>query len=115
MKRLFAVLGIMCAAASIAAAQITITSTDVGTQFAVGTFTQPRWDSTVTSLNIGQPGSTSWDFSGLKRSSFVTFTSAAVGTSPYASSFSTATHMLTGSIGYALPGTTTPIPATVYW
>ena len=116
MKRLIAGIAIMWAAAAIVApavAQITITASDVSTQFAVGTFTQPRWDSTVTSINIGRPGSSSWDFSALKKSNVVTFTSAAVAGSPYLSSFPTATHMLSGSISYPLQGT--PIPATVYW
>ena len=112
MKRLIAGFVMMCAAAAAsgpAVSQITITSTDVNTQFAVGTFTQPRWDSTTTSLNIGKPGASSWDFSGLTNNYHVTFTSTAVGTSP----FPTATHMLAGNIIYVLQGT--PIPANVSW
>jgi hypothetical protein len=116
MKRLIAGIAIMCAAAAVvapAAAQDTIKVSDVSTQFGVGTFTQPRWDSTVTSINIGRRGSSSWDFSGLKRSNFVTFTSTAVPGAPFATSFQGATHMLKGDINYLLNGT--PIPATVYW
>ena len=116
MKRLIAGFVMMCAAAAVsvpASAQITITSTDVSTQFAVGTFTTPRWDSTTTSLNIGKRGSSSWDFSGLKNNYHVTFTSTAVAGSPYAASFPTATHMLAGNIVYVLQGT--PIPANVDW
>ncbi|HTY57529.1 MAG TPA: T9SS type A sorting domain-containing protein [Bacteroidota bacterium] len=118
MNRLIGGIVFVCAVAAFvqpAAAQVTITSADLSTQFAVGAFTQPRWDSTVTSINIGQKGASSWDFSGLKRSNVVTLTSATVNGSAYASSFPAATHMLQGSISATLPGSTTLIPATVYW
>jgi len=118
MKRLSLVIAIMCAAAAIvspAAAQDTIKASDVNTQFAVGNFTTNRFDSTVTSIDIGRRGSSSWNFSGLKKTSAITLTSIAVAGSPFASSFPGATHVLTGNLSVYFPSlSSTPIPATGY-
>ncbi len=118
MKRLIAGIAIMCVAAAIvapAAAQDTIKTTDVSTQFAVGNFTTTRFDSTVSTLNIGKPGSSSWDFSGLKKSNVTTLTSITVAGSPFASSFPGATHAFQTNILVSYPSISpTPIPATAY-
>jgi hypothetical protein len=118
MKRLIAGIAIMCGAAAIfaqATAQITITASDVSTQFAPGKFTTTRFDSTVSTINIGRPGSSSWDFTGLKKSNVSTLTSIAVAGSPFASSFPGATHALQSDIAISYPAlSATPIPATGY-
>jgi hypothetical protein len=118
MKRLIAGIAIMCAAAAIvssAAAQDTIKASDVNTQFAVGNFTTNRFDSTATSINIGRRGSSSWDFSGLKNNYAITLTSIAVASSPFASNFPGATHVLTGNLSVYFPSlSSTPIAATGY-
>jgi hypothetical protein len=118
MKRLIAGIAIMCGAAAIfaqATAQITITASDVSTQFAVGNFTNTRYDSTVLTINIGTPGASSWDFSTLKRSSVVTLTSITVTGSPFASSFPGATHAFQTDITVSFHAlSNTPIPATGY-
>lgn len=118
MKRLIAGIAIMCGAAAIfaqATAQITITASDVSTQFAPGKFTTTRFDSTVTAINIGRPGSSSWDFTGLKKSNVSTLTSIAVAGSPFASKFPGATHVLQTNITISYPQLgNTPIPVTAY-
>ncbi|HMK38405.1 MAG TPA: hypothetical protein VK569_03630, partial [Bacteroidota bacterium] len=115
MKRLKTALAIMSAAALIcatAAAQDTIKVSDVASQFQVGNFTNNRNDSTVSSVNIGQKGSSSWDFSGLKNNGAFKLTSVAVGSSPYAANFSGATHVFQTNILYNYQGTL--LAATAY-
>jgi hypothetical protein len=118
MKRLITSIAIMCGAAAVfapAAAQDTIKASDVNTQFAVGNFTNTRYDSTVTTINIGKPGASSWDFSALKRSSVVTLKSIAVAGSPFVSTFPGATHAFQTDIVVSFPAlSATPIPATGY-
>jgi hypothetical protein len=118
MKRLIAGITIMCGAAAIfapAAAQDTIKASDVNTQFAVGNFTNTRYDSTVSTIDIGKPGSSSWNFSALKRSSVVTLKSITVAGSPFASSFPGATHAFQTDLTVSFPAlSSTPIPATGY-
>jgi len=118
MKRLIAGIAIMCAAAAIVApaeAQITITAGDVSTQFAVGNFTMTRFDSTVTTINIGKPGASSWNFTGLKRSSVEMLKCIAVAGSPFAAKFPGATHVLQADLTISYPALSpTPIPATGY-
>ncbi len=111
MKRFMRLTGLLCAAVVIAApvfAQITITSTDVSSQFAPGNYTNTQFDSTASTINIGARGSSSWDFSGLKKSSTVTLTSVAVSGTPYASQYSGATYALQTAIVYQ------GVPATAY-
>jgi hypothetical protein len=64
-------------------AQITITSTDASAINAVGNVITNHLDSTTTSIDIGSPGATSWDFSALN--SHVTFsvTSVLPSSTPY--------------------------------
>ncbi len=100
-----------CAASAFtlqAFAQVTVTGADVTSDFAVGNVMSNQYDSTVTSLNIGNPGSSSWDFSGLHRSSGVTLTSVAVQGTPFASHFPSATFTLQTNILYQ------GIPAVAY-
>jgi hypothetical protein len=102
---------LLCAAAS---GQITINGTDVGTHLQAGnTITQYK-DTVLTSLNIGAPGSTSWDFSALGAHSSTQLTGVAPGGTPYASQFPGATHVLKSTIAGAYPGAPGPVNADVY-
>ena len=118
MNRLIAGIAIMCAAAAIvapAAAQDTIKASDVNSQFTVGYFTTTRYDSTVSTINIGNLGSSSWNFSGLKNSSAVKLKSIAVAGSPFASTFAGATHAIQTDVSISYSALSpTPIPATAY-
>lgn len=62
-------------------------TTDVKAVFAVGTVITYHTDSMTTSANIGAPGQSSWDFSGLVSSSAYSMGSVAVGSTPYAADF----------------------------
>lgn len=115
MKRLIAGIAIMSAAAAIftpAAAQDTIKTTDVSTQFAPGNVSTTRFDKTPSPINIGKRGSSSWDFSGLRNDSAITFKFIAVAGSPFASNFPTATHAFQTNLTIVLEGI--PITATAY-
>jgi hypothetical protein len=67
-------------------AQITITSTDASAMNAVGNALTNHLDSTITSIDIGSPGATSWDFSALNSHYTSTFTSVVPSSTPYYSS-----------------------------
>ncbi len=67
-------------------AQITITSTDATAINAVGHVITNHFDSTTTSVDIGSPGATSWDFSALNSHTSNTFTSVVPSSTPYYSS-----------------------------
>jgi hypothetical protein len=71
-------------------AQITITSGDASAINAVGNVLTNHIDSLTTSVNIGSPGATSWDFSALNSQFTNTFTSVVPSLSPYISDFPTA-------------------------
>ena len=64
-------------------AQITITSTDASAINAVGNVITNHLDSTTTSIDIGSPGATSWDFSALNSHFNTTFTSVLPSSTPY--------------------------------
>jgi len=64
-------------------AQITITSTDASAINAVGNVITNHLDSTTTSVDIGSPGATSWDFSALNSHYTSTFTSVVPSSTPY--------------------------------
>jgi hypothetical protein len=83
-----------------AAAQITITAADIAARMAVGNKTTLNTDSLTRFVNIGAPGASSWDFSGLTTSASNTLTSVAVATTPYASKFPGATHALQTNLVY---------------
>ena len=67
-------------------AQITITSADASAINAVGNVITNHLDSTATSIDIGSPGATSWDFSALNSHFTSTFTSVVPSSTPYYSS-----------------------------
>jgi len=67
-------------------AQISITSTDASAINAVGNVITNHLDSTTTSIDIGSPGATSWDFSALNSHYSSTFTSVVPSSTPYYSS-----------------------------
>lgn len=78
-----------------AAQGVTIDTTDVKAMFAVGTTTVYRIDTLTASVNIGGPGQSSWDFSGLLYHNRMRLTSVNVASTPYYTGFfSTATHAL---------------------
>lgn len=71
---------------TITLAQITITSADASAINAVGNVITNHLDSTTTSIDIGSPGATSWDFSALNSHYTSTFTSVVPSSTPYYSS-----------------------------
>jgi len=64
-------------------AQITITSADASAINAVGNVITNHFDSLTTSVDIGSPGATSWDFSALNSHVTNTFTSVLPSSTPY--------------------------------
>jgi hypothetical protein len=72
---------------SVTLAQITITSADATAINAVGNVLTNHIDSVTTSVNIGSPGETSWDFSALNSQFTNTFTSVLPSSTPYISDF----------------------------
>ncbi len=71
---------------------VTIDTTDVKAMFAVGTTTVYRIDTLTASVNIGGPGQSSWDFSGLLYHNRMRLMSVNVAGTPYHTGFfSTAT------------------------
>ena len=87
----------LCALGCLAAptmAQITITASDVSAQLTAGYILVNNSDTLTVSANIGAPGSTSWDFSGLGTHSTFALTSVPVSSTPYAADFPAATHAL---------------------
>lgn len=77
-----------------ASAQITITAADVSAQLTVGYTLTNNSDTLATSANIGTPGATSWNFSGLSTHTTQTLTSVLVSSTPFAADFPGATHAL---------------------
>ena len=74
---------------------ISIDTNDVKQMFAVGTTTTFRGDTLTGSANIGAPGATSWNFSGLATHTRMNLRSVVPSTTPYfASDFPAATHAL---------------------
>jgi len=68
---------------TITPAQITITSADASAINAVGNVITNHFDSTTTSIDIGSPGATSWDFSAFNSHFTNTFTSVIPSSTPY--------------------------------
>lgn len=64
-------------------AQITITSADASAINAVVNVITNHYDSLTTSIDIGAPGATSWDFSALNSYFTITFTSVLPSSTPY--------------------------------
>ncbi len=91
-----------------AAGQITITAADVTTQFAVGNTLTYRFDEVTTSVNLGAPGSSSWNFSMLRSDSVQALTSVALSTVPSSirNQFPGVTHAMRTSLVFnGIPGT----------
>ena len=111
MGRIIAGSAVLCAMAGACVssmAQVTITSANVATRLAVGTVITTVSDTLTTSVNIGSPGSTSWDFSGLLSHTTSTMTSVTPSTSPFIAQFPGATHVLKAPLSGSfagLPGT----------
>jgi hypothetical protein len=85
---------LIAAAATTAAAQITIDTSDVKAMYAVGTYVTYNLDTATTSADIGAAGASSWDFSGLQTTSIMPLVSVVPSTTPYANRFPNATHVL---------------------
>ncbi|MEW6510841.1 MAG: T9SS type A sorting domain-containing protein [Bacteroidota bacterium] len=85
---------VLTAVAATGSGQITITAADVSGQLLVGTVLTNNSDTVTTSADIGSPGSTSWNFSGLSTHTTSTLTSVLVSSTPFASEFPGATHAL---------------------
>ncbi len=86
-------------------AQITITQTDVQNFISLGNTLDVSIDTTTTSLDIGMPGSTTWDFSGISSDFQSTFTSIDPSGTPFGSRFPSATgcfNGMTSVMGYVL-------------
>ncbi len=84
----------LCASA---VAQVTITANDVRAQLAVGNTITNNTDTLATTLNIGSPGATSWDFSGLLSHVTRASTSLQMPTA-FDTAFPTASHVLKTSL-----------------
>ncbi len=94
--RIVACAAILSAGVTVVPAQgIKIDTADVRQMFAIGTTTTYRGDTLTTSANIGAPGATSWDFTGLSTHTRMSLRSVPLATTPYyASHFPAATHAL---------------------
>jgi len=95
--------------------QITITASDVTRAFAVGDSLAYKVDTVTTSLNIGAPGPTSWDFSSLRSDSPQTFTSVAVPGTPGAGLFPSATHAFQTTLNVSALGQNFAATGYVYY
>jgi len=100
--------GLICAGLFFASAQavfaqgITIDTNDVKERFVIGRTITTWNDSITTSADIGAPGASSWDFSGLQQSGDpMLLKSVAPATSPYIGQFPTATHVMEVSLKIA--------------
>ena len=78
--------------------QITITAGDVALLFAPGNNLVQNQDTITTSLDIGSPGATSWDFSGFQVAGSTATTTVDPATTPYSAEFPGATHALQSNI-----------------
>jgi Secretion system C-terminal sorting domain len=72
-------------------AQITITSSDVQNYFAIGKTLHISDDTSTTSLNIGNTGATTWDFSGLYSDSLINLHIVDPSGTPFGSHYPSAT------------------------
>jgi hypothetical protein len=94
---------VMCACVLLAlpaAAQITITAADVDSVFAVGKTIIKNDDTTMTSANIGTPGASNWDFTGLLADVSTPLTSVTPASTTYAGDYPGATHALEAPFTY---------------
>jgi len=106
----------MCALAGLCAsavAQITITADDVRTRLKAGNTINNNDDTLAASINIGAPGASSWDFSGLKAHNTVVLKSVAKPT-PFDTAYPGATHALKTSLSGSIPGAPGPVKGDLY-
>ena len=92
-----------------ALAQVTIDTSDVQAQFKVGTSITFQYDSTTKSVNVGNAGFSSWDFSPFRSDSSQALLSVTVGSTPFGAQFPGSTHALKATLTYQ------GIDATVYY
>jgi hypothetical protein len=85
---------LLLVSAVLAPAQITITASDMGAQFAPGHTITTKVDTATHTINIGAAGATSWDFSALVTNYTAAATLVRPDTTAFFSDFSTATHAL---------------------
>ena len=103
MKRSILILALLWAIAvvpSTADAQITITAQDVELLLSAGNTLTNRADSLTATADIGSPGASSWDFSGLMTHSSQTLTSVTASSTPHIADFPTATHTFQTIVTY---------------
>jgi len=98
MLRSVLLLFLVVAFGNFAAGQITITAGDVAGFFAVGNTLTQNEDTLTTAVNIGAPGASSWDFSGLQVGSSIVATSVTPASTPYGGEFPGATHALQSTL-----------------
>jgi len=115
LARLVAIAGAVACFIGQAPGQITITSSDLNTIFAVGHSLAEKIDKATTTLNVGFHGPTSWDFSALRSDSSQTLTSIALGSAPFNSWFPTATHVFQTDVTLTLGTTNFPSVAYIYF
>ena len=109
------VLMCVCAAAFVPAfAQITITAGVVNAKLAFGRTVNNNVDTLVTSIDIGKPGSTSWDFSALQAHTVASGLSVDPATTPFAAQFPGATFALKSSLAGSYSGFPGPVAGDIY-
>ncbi len=99
---------VAAAMVSAASAQITITKADVQDRLTPGKSIAVKADTLTKSLNIGSPGASSYDFSGLLSHTSTPLNSVNVALTPYVAQFPGATHAVQTNV------TLMGIAATVY-
>ncbi|HTO93285.1 MAG TPA: T9SS type A sorting domain-containing protein [Bacteroidota bacterium] len=98
-----------------APAQITITASDLTSIFAVGHSLANKIDKQTSTLDVGQHGSTTWDFSALRNDSSQTLTSVALSSAPFNSWFPTATHVFQTDVTVTIGASNLPAVAYIYF
>jgi len=97
-----------------ALAQITIDATVVNQKLALGRTVNNNVDTLVTSVDIGQKGVTSWDFSGLQTHTVTGGLSVDPATSPFIAQFPGATFALKSTLAGNFPGAPGPVQGDLY-
>ena len=83
-----------------ALAQITIDTSDIQAQFRVGTTITFQYDTATTSVNIGNTGLSSWDFSSFRSDSSQALLSVTVASTPFGAQFPGSSHALKASLKF---------------
>lgn len=92
LRRCLTGIWVVTAMISVATAQITITKADVADRLTPGRSINVIADTLTKSLNIGSPGASSYDFSGLLSHTSTPLNSVTTASTPYSSHFPGATH-----------------------